>query len=93
MQVKENENDSLIFLNTLSNPPSEVIPSLHILSTMAKVHGPWAFVYWQVHVQARNCRQLQNVKQEGKNKINTVNWYYLMRVANNSLVTDKPGTL
>ena len=49
-QVKENENDSLILLNSLSNPPSEVSPSHHIVSTMAEVQGPWAFVYWQVHV-------------------------------------------
>lgn len=48
LQVKENENDSLILLNNLSNPPSEVTLSRHIISTMAKVQGPWAFVYWQV---------------------------------------------
>ena len=51
LQVKENENDSLILLNNLSNPPSEVTLSQHIISTMAKVQGPWAFVYWQVLVK------------------------------------------
>lgn len=51
LQVKENENDSLILLNNLSNPLSEVTPSQHIISTMAKVQGPWAFVFWQVLVK------------------------------------------
>jgi len=50
LQVKENENDSSVLLNNLSNPPSEVTSSQHIILTMAKVQGPWAFVYWQVLV-------------------------------------------
>ena len=47
-QVKENENDSLVLLNILSSHDSDVSHSEHILSTMAKVQGPWSFVYWQV---------------------------------------------
>lgn len=53
LQVKGNENDSLILLNNLSKPPLEVTPSQHIILTMAKVQGPWAFVYWQVRVLAK----------------------------------------
>lgn len=51
LQVKEDENDTLVLLEKLSNHPSDVPPSQHILSTLAKIHGPWAFLYWQVSEQ------------------------------------------
>lgn len=41
----------------MSNHPSDIPPSQHILSTLAKIHGPWAFLYWQV--QASDLRNIQ----------------------------------
>ena len=46
--MKENENDSFVLLKMLSSHLSGMTYTEHILSTMAKVQGPWSFVYWQV---------------------------------------------
>ncbi|XP_022318246.2 asparagine synthetase domain-containing protein 1-like isoform X2 [Crassostrea virginica] len=43
LQVEENENDTALLLKNLSFK-SDVE---HILGILSKIHGPWAFVYWQ----------------------------------------------
>lgn len=47
IKVKKEENDTSVLMKILSSPKSDVTHSEHILSTMAKVQGPWSFVYWQ----------------------------------------------
>ncbi|XP_033729249.1 asparagine synthetase domain-containing protein 1-like, partial [Pecten maximus] len=43
LEIGDGENDTQVLLRELSG---SVNPS-HILSTMAKVQGPWAFIYWE----------------------------------------------
>lgn len=51
IKVKIEENDTSVLMKILSSPKSDVTHSEHILSTMAKVQGPWSFVYWQATEQ------------------------------------------
>ncbi|XP_048763515.1 asparagine synthetase domain-containing protein 1-like isoform X2 [Ostrea edulis] len=43
LQVSEEENDTALLLEKLS----EKSDAEHILSTLSKLHGPWACIYWQ----------------------------------------------
>ncbi|XP_061192721.1 asparagine synthetase domain-containing protein 1-like [Saccostrea echinata] len=43
LQITEEKNDTAVLLEILS----EKTDVQHILGTLSKIHGPWAFVYWQ----------------------------------------------
>jgi len=46
LQVAESQNDGRVLLSLLALCRS----AEELLTTMAQIHGPWAFVYWQASV-------------------------------------------
>ena len=44
LEVEESENDGVKLMEFLS----QCISTEDVLSTFAQIHGPWAFIYYQV---------------------------------------------